>query len=266
MPARGACFSVIGLALVLVGCAHIPGVPAGPARPGLSIGVTYAYAHGSAKTLSNDLSGRPYGVTANSQMHLAPFPLIPLRAMARYSPASIVDFGADVGMLNVGLQLRAGQLGAERKMPWGFELEWRTGQLTAFENSVAEQARMYRGRLEAYPRLATTGDTSVFGLLSLGASTGKWVHYIQTPDLSQGDGFPGPALEALRSETRLEASLGIHIRESAGGLTLAVMPWLTLDHGRAQQDCVECALELLDLDADWGFAVVLSGSLALSRD
>ena len=82
------------------------------------------------------------------------------------------------------------------------------------------------------------------------------------PSLSAGDGFPGPALQALRSETRLETSIGVQGRGRKVALTLAVLPWLTLAHGRAREDCEDCGLELRDLDVDWGFGVVLSGSLA----
>lgn len=87
------------------------------------MGLTYAYAHASARTENDDRSGEPYALAGNSQMHIAPLPLFPLRATARYSPAAFMDVGADVGLLGVGLQLRAGWLDAQRQLPWGLELE-----------------------------------------------------------------------------------------------------------------------------------------------
>ena len=193
-------------------------------------------------------------------------PLVPLRAMARFSPASFIDFGADLGWMDLGLQVRAGQLSSHRQLPWGFELEWRTGQLSLFRDSEVRRVRIYRGRFEAYPHLAATSDVDVFGVLTLGASTGTWVHSLPAAALDPtGDGF-GPVLQVRRPETRLEMSLGVHDRGPRAALTLALLPWLVVDQQSPRQDCTDCGLEPRSIDLAWGFGVALSGSLALERD
>lgn len=193
-------------------------------------------------------------------------PLVPLRAMARYSPASFVDFGADIGWMDLGLQLRAGQLSAQRQLPWGFELEWRTGQTSLFRDFEATRARSYRGRFEAYPHLGVTGDVDAFAVLTLGASTGTWVHSLPAVEIAPtGDGFAA-ASELRRAETRLEMSLGVHARGPRAALTLAFLPWLVVDHQSPRQDCADCGFEPLGMNLTWGFGVALSGCLAFTRD
>lgn len=259
--------SLFAIGALLTACASLPGVPAGPARPGASFSLTYAYAFGSAKAVVADTpAGATHRVRGSSEMYGGAAPLVPLRAAARLSPTSFLDFGADIGWMDLGLQLRAGQLDAQRQLPWGFELEWRTGEPTLFRYSEARRARTYRGRFEAYPHLGVTGDVDVFGVLTLGASTGTWVHYLPTPEREPtGDGF-GSALEVRRPETRLEMSLGVHDRGPGGAVTLAFLPWLVVDHRSARQDCTDCGFEPRSLDLGWGFGVALSGSLALERD
>jgi hypothetical protein len=258
---------VFVIGALLTACASLPGVPAGPARPGASFGLAYAYAYGAADArVTRTPAGENQRLRGNSEMYGGSAPLAPLRAMARYSPASFIDFGADLGWLDLGLQLRAGQLDATRRIPWGFELEWRTGQTSLFRASEATRARSYRGRLEAYPRLGTSGDVDVFGVLTLGASTGTWVHYLPAPKLdTTEDGF-GSALELRRAESRLELSVGVHGRGPRAALTLAFLPWLVLDHLSPRQDCTDCGFAPRSMDLGWGFGVALSGSLALTRD
>lgn len=247
------------LATALWGCLSVPAVPAGPIRaPGVRLGLAYAYAHAAAETQATLPSGEPYGFSGNSQIYRAWLP-VPTRVMLRYSPASFIDFGGDLALMDMGLQLRAGPLDAHRRIPWGFELEWRIGQ--AYRDSLPERARMYRARFEMYPRLGKLGAVDGFGVLTLGASTGTWRHYVSSPGhAGQSEGYDLPALNVLRPETRLEMSIGGHLLGGRAAMTLAFLPWIVVDEQRALKACADCGLQYRELDVDWGFAIAISTS------
>jgi hypothetical protein len=258
-----------------VGCAIVPSVPAGPiGGSGVRLGATFAYAYAPATARTLQASGVPYTLRSNSSMFRGLAPLAPLRAMVRASAGPCLDFGADLGWLDAGLQLRAGQLDARRRLPWGLELEWRTGQLTVFDSAVARQVRIYRARAELYPMLgARFADMDGFGVLTVGVSSGVQHHFMFVPAVADptvdttGDGFASSELEVARSETRLEVSLGLHGRGPAGAVTVALQPWLGLHQGAVRDaTCAACALELQSLDVPWGLGLVVGGSLVWEKE
>jgi hypothetical protein len=245
-----------------IGCALVPGVPAGPIRsPGVRAGVAYAYAYGRASAATRQFSGEPYTLRRNSAMFRGLVPFFPIRALLRASPASFMDVGLEMGWTDAALQLRAGQLDARRSWPWGIELEGRTGKYSPFDGG-AQRTRVVRARAELYPALGTAGQMDGFGVLTLGASTGRQFHYMFVPQLNDDDGLVPSALEVTRVETRLEASFGVHGRVPRAAFTIAVQPWLTVDARRPDwSNCHACSLELERLSAPWGIALVASGNL-----
>lgn len=263
--------AVVALACSL-GCALTPGVPAGPlAARGVRVGVTYAYAYAPATAQTTDPSGAPYTLRGNSEMFRGPVPsFLPLRAMVRANPTSFLDLGADIGWMDAGLQLRAGPLDRRNRLPWGVELEWRTGQETFFNSAQARRARAYRARFEMYPALGTFGYLEAFGVLTLGVSTGTRLHWLGgiPPRFDTTIEGPIPAgLEASRTDTRLEASLGAHARGKPLAITVALQPWLSLHQGALRgAECDGCSLLLQSLDVDWGLGLVASGSLVWEND
>jgi hypothetical protein len=194
-------------------------------------------------------------------------PFFPLRAMLRASPAPFIDVGADIGWVDAGLQLRAGPLAAGRKLPWGVELEWRTGQLGAYSRDAIRRVRVYGARVEGYPALGAFRGLDVYGALTLGASTGTRGHSMWVtglPDLSTGE--ERASLDVAREETRLELSVGVHARGKPMAITVALMPWFALDEGRVREtECTSCELELDGFGAAWGFGLVASGSLVWEK-
>lgn len=231
----------------ILGCALVPGMPAGPlGGRGLRAGVTYAYAYAPASAETTAPSGAPVTLRGNSEMFRGSLPtFVPLRAMVRANPTSFLDVGADIGWMDAGLQLRAGPLDRQRRLPWGIELEWRTGQPTFFDDALARRARAYRARVEVYPALGRLGHLDAFGVLK-----------------------PIPAgLEVSRDETRLEASLGAHGYGKPLAITIAVQPWLGLHQGAVRgASCGGCSLEFQSLDVDWGLGVLAGGSLVWEKD
>jgi hypothetical protein len=254
------------------GCALVPGVPAGPlGGRGIRAGVTYAYAYAPASAETTTPSGAPYTLRGNSEMFRGALPsFVPLRAMVRANPTSFLDVGADIGWMDAGLQLRAGPLDRHSRLPWGIELEWRTGQTTYFDDPLARRARAYRARLELYPALGTFGYLDAFGVLTLGVSTGTRLHYVwgvpAAFDTAQEGPFPAGLLVS-RDETRLEASLGAHGSGKMLAVTVALQPWLGLHQGAVRgATCDTCSLEFQSLDVDWGLGLVAGGSLVWQKD
>lgn len=252
------------------GCALIPGAPAGPlSTRGIRVGATYAYAYAPASAETVQPSGAPYTLRGNSEMFRGPVPFLPLRAMVRANPTSFLDVGADIGWMDAGLQLRAGPLDKRNDLPWGVELEWRTGQNSFFNYESAQSARVYRARFEMYPAFGNLGTLDAFGVVTLGVSTGTRPHYMAVPapfDTIQEGPIP-PSLDVSRSETRLEMSLGVHGRGKPVAFTVALQPWLGLHQGAVRDaSCSGCSLEFRSLDVDWGLGVIAGGSLVWEKD
>src|SRR5215510_4917643 len=125
---------VIAAAIVcatLCSCAAalIPGVPAGPiSAPGLRLGTSYSYAHAPGTVHAVAPSDEPVTVHDNSAMLWGrSISIFPAGLAFRVAPQQWFDMGVDLGIRESGIQLRAGQLAASRAVPWGVELEWRTG-------------------------------------------------------------------------------------------------------------------------------------------
>jgi hypothetical protein len=245
---------------VTTGCALVTGVPAGPiAGPGARVGGAYAFAYAPATAQTVQPSGEPYTLRRNSAMYWGLVPLWPLRAMLRLSPGTFMDVGADIGWMDLGLQLRAGQLDARRQWPWGIELEWRTGQRSLFQDDVPRSVRIYQARAELYPRLGSWIGRDTFGVLTAGVSTGTRAHSMFPPgefDVTM-EGPGGAGFLVARHETRLELSAGAQARDQRAAISVALQPWIALHPGRVLQSaCDGCTLSLSSLDAGWGVALV----------
>jgi hypothetical protein len=124
------------ICVTLCSCAAalIPGVPAGPiSKPGLRLGTSYSYAYapGTVHGVDGDASDRAaprVTVHGNSAMLWGnTISIFPAGLAFRVAPLQWFDMGVDLGIRESGVQLRAGQLAASRTLPWGVELEWRTG-------------------------------------------------------------------------------------------------------------------------------------------
>lgn len=258
---------IIGALIGAPGCALVPSVPAGPiGGPSVRLGATGAFAYAPAKAQTVHGAGEPYTLRSNSAMFGGLLPFFPIRAMLRAAPATFLDVGADVGWMDAGLQLRAGWLDARRKLPLGLELEWRTGEGAIFNDELVHQTRIYRARGELYPKLGQWAAMDMFAVFTLGISTGTMFHFMFVP-AAFDQSFEGPThvgLGAVRPETRLEVSLGVHGKGRWNAFTVALMPWLALYEGRVTRaTCDLCPLELRELSSPWGVSIVASGSFVL---
>jgi hypothetical protein len=252
-------------------CALIPGVPAGPiSAPGVRAGLGYAYAYAPAHASVREPSGASRTLRGNSAMFGAdnPSPFVPVRLGLRVAPRPWLDLGLDLGLLESGLQVRGGPLEASRELPWGVELEWRTGLTAAGDdNGIAHGHNVVRLRAEAYPALpfgrSESGAAYGYGVLGLGASTGTQLLSMNRipDDFNVVMEYPsGPSASALRWETRLEAALGLQLLYLPQVYTLVFLPWLTVQRGGPRvPECIGCTLQVLGIDSRWGFGLALTG-------
>lgn len=271
------------LAPVLVGVAFgsgcaaalMPGVPAGPiTAPGFCIGTSYSYAYAPGTVHAVDPGAVNPGtaqvtVHDNSALLSGRYPsVLPAGPSFRVAPRRWLDFGVDLGLREIGLQARAGPLDASRALPWGVELEWRTGSYVP--GIQTSERNVVRARVEAYPPLpfgrSHSGAQHGFGVLALGLSTGNQLLTVnEVPQVYVEDEsipfFGGASLDARRWETRLESVLGLHWLSTGGAYTLAFLPWLRLQQGAIRgTDCSDCFLEIIDIESSWGLGIALTAS------
>ena len=254
-----------------LGCAvaMMPGMPAGPiASPGIRAGANYSYARAPG-TAQATAAGSNVVVRGNSAMLVgSTVALFPSNIGVRVAPSQSIDLGLDLGWHETGLKVRAGQLAASRAVPWGVELEWRSG-LAGWNGSesLERKRNIVRLRAEAYPALRFPGSdedpADLFGVLALGVSTGTQLLSVQgvSGDYDESYFFgPTPSLNGLRWETRLEAALGLHWLPQPGGFTLVFLPWWRLHQGKIiDTECVSCSLDVASAESSWGFGLGLSG-------
>ena len=249
--------------------ALIPGVPAGPiAAPGLRIGTSYTYANAPGTVHAEERDVGPVVVHDNSAMLWGRgISIFPAGLAFRVALEDWLDAGADLGIRESGLQLRAGQLAASRAVPWGVELEWRTGSYFYDEDELYSHRNIVRLRAEAYPALPFARSESGaqgYGVLALGLSSGTQLLTVnKVPSQYVEDEYfafvAGPSFDELHWETRLEAALGLHWLTSAGGYTFVFLPWVKLNQGRTLATVCDCTLDLTGIESSWGFGLALSG-------
>jgi hypothetical protein len=260
--------------VTLCGCAAAltPGVPAGPiSAPGLRIGSGYSYAQAPGTAHGVDRDAGPVTVHGNSAMLWGrAISIFPAGLLFRVAPRQWFDVGVDLGIRESALQLRAGQLAASRALPWGVELEWRTGSYIYERDELFTRRNVVRLRAEAYPELPlgrSDSGSAGFGVLALGLSTGTQLLTInQVPNRyvepESSDIVRDPSFDELHWETRLEGALGLHLGTQRGGYTLVFLPWLKLHQGAPiATECVSCTLylDLSGVESSWGFGVALNG-------
>jgi len=163
-----------------------------------------------------------------------------------------------------------GPLHASRPLPWGIELEVRTGATSTFRSDVVRGQRIARVRAELYPPLpfghAASGLPNAFGVLTLGIGGGRQLlALLPVPQDYQDSGEEGPiqsSLNVLRNEARLESSVGLHWLVKGGAFTLVTQPWVALSQGAPRaSECDGCYLDLVALDSGWGVSVALSAQV-----
>ena len=268
---KGIASGAVCVSLSSCAAALIPGVPAGPiVAPGLRIGTGYSYAYAPGTVHAVDPVERDtVTVHDNSAMLWGrSLSIFPAGLAFRVAPLHWLDMGVDLGLRESGLQLRAGQLAASRELPWGVELEWRTGSYLYDHEELFTRRNVVRVRAEAYPALPFARSDSGgagFGVLALGLSTGTQLLTVnEVPSSSVEDGsfalVRGPSFDELHWETRLEAALGLHLLSKSGGYTPAFLPWWKLHQGAPTATyCNACTVDITSIESSWGFGVGLSG-------
>lgn len=254
-----------------MGCAvaMMPGMPAGPiARPGIRAGANFSYARAPG-TAQATAPGSSVVVRGNSAMLVGnAVALFPSNMGVRVAPSQSIDLGLDLGWHETGLNVRLGQLAAYRAVPWGVELEWRSGFAGWNGSESLERKRnILRLRTEVYPALRfdgpDSGPSELFGVLAVGVSTGKQLISVRgVPGAFDESGFfeAEPSANGLRWETRLEAAIGVHWLPQPGGFTLVFLPWWRLHQGAIlDTECVSCSLDVVSAESSWGFGLGLSG-------
>lgn len=270
LPAPRTWPALIALALLPLSgaCALVPNVPAGPIAGSARFGGTWVYARAPARVRASE--GTEVRFRGSGAQYGSTFPSILPRLGARFSTSDSFDFGFDLSPLELGLQLRGGPLHASRPLPWGIELELRTGATSLFHSDVVRDQNILRVRAELYPPLpfgrAASGLPLAFGVLTLAIGGGRQlVPVLPIPRDHQDSGEEGPlqsSLNVLRNETRLESSVGLHWLVKGGAFTLVTQPWLTLQQGAARaSECDGCYLDLIDVDSHWGLSIALSAQL-----
>ena len=250
------------------GCALMPGVPAGPiAATGVRAGGGYGFAYAPATVRAAEPGGASRTLQGNSAMFAGRYPsILPLRLGVRFAPSRWLDLGVDYGLRESGIQVRAGELDASRALPWGFELEWRTGLTSLDDQALAYQRNIVRLRAEAYPALpfgrSESGAAYGFGVLALGVSTGTQLSTVNSVPGAYDETIPvlGQAsFDALRRETRLESALGLQWLSQPHAYTLVFLPWWKLQQGDQRElTCSGCTLDVSSIETSWGFGFALN--------
>jgi hypothetical protein len=250
------------------GCnaALMPGVPAGPiTAPGFCIGTGYSYAYAPGTVHAVDPGTVSATVHDNSAMLFGSSPsVLPAGPSFRVAPRRWLDLGVDLTLREIGLRARAGPLDASRALPWGVELEWRTGSY--IPETLMSRRNVVRARVEAYPALpfgrSDSGAQHGFGVLALGLSTGTQlltVNDVPPAYVVDETPFIAPSFDARRWETRLESAFGLHWLSHDGAYTLAFLPWVRLQQGAIREtECSACYLEILDIESSWGLGIALT--------
>jgi hypothetical protein len=244
----------------------MPGVPAGPiVEPGFCIGTSYSYAYAPGTVHAVDPGAADLTVHDNSAMLSGRSPsVLPAGPSFRVAPRRWLDFAVDLGLREIGLQARAGPLDASRALPWGVELELRTGAY--IPDTLMSRRNVVRARAEVYPPLpfgrSDSGAQHGFGVLALGLSTGTQlltVNDVPSAYSEETAPFSDPSFDARRWETRLESVVGLHWLSHNGAYTLAFLPWLTLQQGAIREtDCSACYLDIIDIESEWGLGIALT--------
>jgi hypothetical protein len=192
------------------------------------------------------------------------FSWLPRRAELRVSPVSFFDLGGDIGWLDGGVDARAG---IPDITGWILAAHLaagiRSGQAGLFKDTRGTRSTW--GRLELYPRLFHPRGRLA---LAFGVNHGVFYHEIAYDDPSRESTGLGPtALNVLRRELRLEATLGYHLeqRSLAGAssrstqtILFALEPYVVAD-----AVCVDC--EGVSYRQSFGLSIVVRGAIVFGR-
>ena len=228
------------------GCVMAPALPGGPLQ-GTSVqgevdaGLSYAsgvvtdqFADGTSKeTRGPQRSGGPS----------------PGRLGGRAGVTDWLDGSVDYSWADWGFEVRAGQPEWTR-LPFAVSFAQRYG-LEGFGAGHDDHfERRVRG--EIYPRLWTTDTKRTHLIASLGVSVGDRAQTVEaTPD----------DFWMIREETRLDAALGLEMRNRKVMIAIVALPYLVLDHGPTYD---LDGLSALELDRVFGVAVFAKFGLSFT--
>lgn len=248
----------LSAALVFVSLAGCVAAPPGPRGPLLGNGTQFAgdlsLAFSSARAEHADGTS----VTGTSDHFWSPLSIFPRRLELRMSPVSFLDFGADLGWLDGGADLRVGRW-AKPNRAWAAQvaLGVRTGSVGPFKDTKTTESAW--ARLEAYPLVHGTNGRL---LLSLGANVGRFYHQIEYQSSSDdGDSYGPSAVQVVRREFRIESSIGYHVQDARrASILAAIEPYFVADAGAARASaCAGC--ESVGYEQWFGVVLVLRGAL-----
>jgi hypothetical protein len=175
-------------------------------------------------------------VRGTSDHAWSPFTILPRRLELRLSPADFMDFGVDLGWIDVGADLRVG-IAADEKRPWvgHVALGARSGAVLLGTKELPSEWV----RLEAYPLVNGPRGRLV---LALGAHHGYFYHQLNydPPEHDTGDGLVNWAISVIRRELRIETAFGYVHSFSAGSLLIALEPYVVPYSEQPRVRCEDC--------------------------
>jgi hypothetical protein len=246
--------AVAGLVLLLAGCASAPPGPRGPLLgPGIEVATDYSYAYGAGSVELPD-GTRSSGSADNYWSALT---ILPRRLEGRLSPVKWLDIGGQLGWLDSGADLRVGVPAAPERS-WAFDLAagFDTGRGGLFEDTKPTRSRWLR--LEAYPSLPNP-QLHTRLVLAAGADFGTFLHQLgdPRPQTTFSDGWGPAAIQVVRTETRLEGSVGVFVYPGVvGSFMLTINPYVTVDSGAPETSCHACQ-PIASYAEDWGIVLVM---------
>jgi hypothetical protein len=241
------------------GCAAAPPGPRGPlSEAGVQFAVDWSVAAGKAQLARpggrlNKGTADYYGVN---------FPIPPRRLEGRLAPVSWADLGADIGWLDGGVDVRFGvPAAAGRFFAGNLALGMRSGRPGPFHRT--KDTHSFWGRLEAYPLLGESSQSSHRGVVALGLNGGVFYHQMSEAPADDNDDEGGFGFDdgtpIFRRELRLEAALGYFVKPpTAAAVLLAVEPYWVVRGNDGSGGPPGTTFHQA-----WGVVFVLSGSFFL---
>jgi hypothetical protein len=250
--------SILVTVLAVEGCASAPPGPRGPLMgPGIEVATDWSYAYGPGEATVADGSTSKGG----ADYYWSSFAIFPRRLEARLSPIKWVDIGGQIGWLGGGADIRVG-LPALEGTPVAFNLAagFETGEAGFFKETKPLRSRWLR--LEAYPLVPLPGRKNRL-VLAAGVNFGQFHHELPDPRPQVGfsDAWGPSDVQTIRSETRVETSIGLFLPARFASALITVSPYYVIDAGTPRMDCDACTIAVYK--QSWGVVLVSRFALRL---
>jgi hypothetical protein len=255
-----------GILVITSSCAVTPqpvfGAPleSGEVAPGLAWGVSYGPGTATVSSDGESREGTGNGDSVIGGAALDASNVVPQFAAVRASVLPRLDIGAHGGWYGAGSGARLRLTPLEAPDALFATLDAQLGYAAPRAARTALLPRPYAVRLGTEGTLALRPNTHLLGMLGL--SYGNRRHGVDAPSVvsaADGIGFE-QTLAVQRQELRLETGLGLSFRMRHFGIQTMFVPYVVLEHGPAQAECIACdaSVTLGSFRQAWGFSLVFN--------